>query len=66
MDFPLPLKNGFGQCRGLFSHLRAKIWKNGLYICPEEPQGGGREVMFVKLPIYSPSLAEGLKFSRIF
>ena len=25
---------------GLFSHLRAKIWQKGLYICPEEPHGG--------------------------
>ena len=33
-----------GQCRGLFSHLKAKIWQHGLHICPEEPQGGGTDL----------------------
>ena len=23
-----------------FSHLRAEMWYNGSYVCPEEPQGG--------------------------
>ena len=40
--------------RGLFSHLRAKTWENGLYIHWRDP--GGWEVLFVKSPIYSPSL----------
>ena len=33
-------KNGFVQCRGLFSHPRVEKWYNDSYVCPEEPHGG--------------------------
>ena len=49
------LTNGFGHCRGVFSHLRTEIWQNG-YIYALKSRRGGQEVLFVKSPFYSPSL----------